>query len=64
MIYQTGMQGYLGNRSDMLVHHLSLMTPDCRIAEIKKMDKTYFMPDTVEQAVTEKFTPCKNCIKN
>ena len=29
------MPGYLGNKSDSLVHHLAAMTPDCRIVEIK-----------------------------
>ena len=58
------MPGYLGNKSDSLVHHLAAMTSDCRIVEIKKGDKVYFVPDTIEQAITEKFIQCKNCIKN
>jgi len=58
------MPGYLGNKSDGIVHHLAVMTSDCKIVEIKKLDKVYFFPDTVEQAITEKFTQCKNCIKN
>ena len=58
------MAGYLGNKSDMTVHHLAVMTSDCRIVEIKKQDKVYFVPDTIEQATTEKFSKCKNCIKN
>jgi hypothetical protein len=58
------MPGYLGNKSDMTVHHLAVMTSDCRIVEIKKQDKVYFVPDTLEQAITEKFSKCKNCIEN
>jgi len=58
------MPGYLGNKSDRLVHHLSAMTADCKIVEIKKPDKVYFIPDTIEQAIVEEFTKCKNCIKN
>lgn len=58
------MSGYLGNKSDGLVHHLATMTSDCRIVEIKKPDKVYFVPDTIEQAIAEKFTQCRNCIKN
>jgi hypothetical protein len=58
------MPGYLGNKVDNRVHHLSAMTPNCRIVEIKKLDKIYFVPDTIDQATTEKFTQCKNCIKN
>jgi len=58
------MPGYLGNQSDRIVHHLNAMTSDCRIVEIKKLDKVYFVPDTLEQAIIEKFTQCKNCIKN
>ncbi len=58
------MPGYLGNQSDRIVHHLNAMTLDCRIVEIKKPDKIYFVPNTLEQAIIEKFTQCNNCIKN
>ena len=58
------MPGYLGNKSDSQVHHLVAMTQDCKIFEIKKLDKVYFVPDTINQAITEKFTQCKHCIKN
>ena len=57
------MPGYLGNRSEGIVHHLAAMTPHCKIVEIKKLDTTYFVPDTLEQAITEKFTECNYCIK-
>lgn len=55
--------GYLGNKSDMKVHHLAAMIPDCEIYYIKKEDRTYFVPDVLEQAIKEKFVPCKHCIK-
>ncbi len=58
------MPGYLGNKSDSQVHHLAAMTQDCKIVEIKKLDKVYFVPDTINQAIIEKFTQCKHCIKN
>lgn len=58
------MPGYLGNRSDGSVHHLAAMTSDCKIVEIRKSDKVYFVPDTLEQAIIEKFTQCNHCIKN
>ena len=58
------MAGYLGNKSNSTVHHLGAMTSECKIVEIKKLDKTYFIPDTLEQAIAEKFTQCNYCIKN
>ena len=57
------MAGYLGNKSDMTVHHLAVMTSDCRIVEIKKQDKVYFVPDTIEQATTEKFSNVRIVLK-
>ena len=30
------MAGYMGDKSSMIVHHLAMMTPDCRIYDIKK----------------------------
>jgi len=57
------MAGYLGNKSDMIVHHLATMAHDCRIYYVKKGDKIYFMPDTLEQAIKEKFAPCQHCLK-
>lgn len=58
------MAGYLGNKSDSIVHHLGAMTSECKIVEIKKLDKTYFVPDTLEQAIVEKFTRCNHCNRN
>ncbi|QLH06898.1 hypothetical protein C5F50_07285 [Nitrosopumilus ureiphilus] len=57
------MVGYLGNKSDMVVHHLATMVPDCKIYYVKKEDKIYFVPDILEEAVKEKFSPCKHCLK-
>ena len=39
------MPGYLGNKSDMTVHHLALMKPECKIYDVKKKDSVYFVPD-------------------
>ncbi|MFB5619664.1 MAG: hypothetical protein ACE5RP_08385 [Nitrosopumilus sp.] len=58
------MPGYLGNKSDNIVHHLAEMTPDCKIVEIKKLERIYFTPDTLDEAKKEKFTSCKHCIKS
>ena len=58
------MAGYLGNKSDNVVHHLAEMTPDCKIVQIKKSEKIYFIPDTLEEAIKEKFILCKYCIKS
>ena len=57
------MAGYLGNKSDMIVHHLATMIPECKIYYVKKEDKTYFVPDILEEAIKEKFTPCEHCLK-
>ncbi|MCV0372290.1 MAG: hypothetical protein K5793_01875 [Nitrosarchaeum sp.] len=55
------MAGYLGNKSDMVVHHLAVMKPDCKIYCIERRDMQYFTPDTLNQAIQEKFSPCKYC---
>jgi len=47
----------------MIVHHLATMMPNCGIYYVKKEDKIYFIPDTIEQAIKEKFTPCQHCLK-
>jgi len=57
------MAGYLGNKSNMIVHHLATMVPDCKIYYVKKEDKIYFFPDILEEAIKEKFSPCEYCVK-
>ena len=54
--------GYLGNKSDMIVHHLAEMMPNCKIYEVKFDDKIYFTPDTLDQAEKEGFASCKYCV--
>ncbi|UTY61995.1 MAG: hypothetical protein HPQ69_01350 [Marine Group I thaumarchaeote] len=56
------MAGYMGDKASMIVHHLAQMTTDCRIYYIKKENRLYFVPDTVDQAIKEKFVPCTSCI--
>ena len=56
------MAGYLGNKLDMIVHHLAKMMPDCGIYEIKIGDRIYFTPDKLEQAEKEGFASCKYCV--
>ena len=58
------MAGYLGNKFDMIVHHLAVMKPKCKIYDIKKQDSVYFVPDILDQARKERFVPCKYCVKN
>ena len=58
------MPGYLGNKSDNKVHHLATMKQDCEIYYIIKVDQVYFTPDTLENAIKEKFTPCTHCIES
>jgi hypothetical protein len=55
------MAGYLGNTSDMVVHHLATMKKECKIYYIKKDNKVYFTPDTLEQAINQKFVVCLHC---
>lgn len=55
------MAGYLGNTSDMVVHHLATMKEECKIYYIKKDTKVYFTPDTLEQAINQKFVACLHC---
>ncbi|MBL7001886.1 MAG: hypothetical protein ISR80_03930 [Nitrosopumilus sp.] len=55
------MAGYLGDTLNMIVHHLAMMTPECKIHFVKKVNRVYFVPDTLEQTIKEKFIPCKHC---
>ena len=56
--------GYFGRRSDMMVHHLKEMSPECGTQAVPKEDRVYFTPDTLDNAKEKGFTPCKLCIKN
>ena len=56
------MVGYLGNKFDMIVHHLVGMKPNCKIYDIKKQDSVYFVPDILDQAKKEGFVSCKYCV--
>ena len=53
--------GYLGKKSDMIVHHLAEMKPECHIHPVKKEDRIYFTPDTLENTKNMRFIPCKHC---
>lgn len=55
------MAGYMGDKADMIVHHLAMMSPDCRIYNIKKENRLYFVPDTLDQAKKENFVRCDHC---
>jgi len=56
------MAGYLGDKSNGIVHHLAQMTKECLIYHIKKENKIYFTPDTLSQAKNKEFVPCTYCI--
>ncbi len=56
------MAGYLENKFDMIVRHLAVMKPKCKIYDIKKGDSVYFVPDILDQARKEGFVPCKYCV--
>ncbi len=47
----------------MIVHHLEMMKPECKIYYIKKEDRIYFTPDSIENAKGKGFVLCKYCIK-
>ena len=55
------MAGYMGDKASMIVHHLAMMTPDCRIYHVKRENMLYFIPDTLDQAKKENFVKCNYC---
>ncbi len=55
------MVGYLGDKLNMIVHHLAVMTPECKIRDVVKKNRYYFIPDTFEQAKKEGFSSCEHC---
>jgi hypothetical protein len=54
--------GYLGNRSNRIVHHLGNMKKECEIYQMKMQDREYFTPDTIENAKSKNFVECKFCM--
>ncbi|MDH3516241.1 MAG: hypothetical protein OEM44_05430 [Nitrosopumilus sp.] len=46
---------------NMVAHHLAMMKPECKIYYVKKVDRVYFVPDTLDQSIREKFVTCKYC---
>ena len=57
------MPGYFARKSDGIVHHLATAKPECKLYSIDKNDKVYFTPDSLENALSQKFISCKHCIK-
>ena len=49
------MAGYMGDKASMIAHHLAKMSPECRIYYVKKENRIYFVPDTLDQAKKEGF---------
>ena len=56
------MPGYVGDKSSMTVHHLAMIKHECRIYYVEKIDQSYFVPDTLDCAKKEGFSPCDQCI--
>jgi len=52
----------MGDKSGMTVHHLAIKKHECKIYYVKKKDRYYFVPDTLDCAKKEGFSPCKHCI--
>jgi hypothetical protein len=57
------MAGYMGDKENMIVHHLAMMSLDCRIYAIEKENMLYFIPDTFEQANIEGYLNYIYCIE-
>ena len=55
------MVGYMGDKKNMIVHNLGMMSSNCKIYQIKKEDMLYFIPDTLDQANKENFVNCDHC---
>ncbi|QLH03046.1 hypothetical protein C5F47_05535 [Nitrosopumilus cobalaminigenes] len=55
------MTGHMGDKARMIVHNLAMMSPDCRIYDVKKENMKYFIPDTLVQAKKEGFVMCEQC---
>jgi len=58
------MAGFLGDRQTNTVHHLDNMKKECKIGEIKIIDRQYFTPDTLENAKSKNFSSCTWCVGN
>jgi hypothetical protein len=58
------MAGFLGDKQTHLVHHLAYMKKECKIIEMKIIDRQYFTPDTLENAKSMNFSSCMWCIGN
>lgn len=55
------MPGYMGDKENMVVHHLANMKKECDIYQIKTNNRQYFTPDSLKTAVDLGFTSCKFC---
>jgi len=52
----------MGDKLNMVVHHLAVMKPECMLYYVEKENRVYFVPDTIDQAEKEGFAPCSHCI--
>ena len=53
---------YFGNGKTLVVHDLNKAKPECKIGEVDTINKKYFDPDTLDQALKECFTKCNFCL--
>jgi len=58
------MAGFLGDKQTKVVHHLGNMKKECKIVEIKIIQRQYFTPDTIDNAKSMNFSSCQWCIGN
>ena len=56
------MSGFLGDKSNRIVHHLANKKPECDIYHIEMKDREYFTPDTMDNAKSKDYESCKFCI--
>lgn len=52
---------FYADTSTMIVHDLSREKSECGISEIMIVHKRYFIPDTLEQAISEGYAKCDYC---
>ena len=53
---------YFGNGKTLVVHDLNKAKSECKIGEVDTINKKYFDPDTLDQALKECFTKCNFCL--
>lgn len=55
------MAGFLGDKQNLVVHHLANMQKECNIFSIPMNHRQWFTPDSLEIAKQLGFKPCPFC---